>query len=64
MLAAVLEDTEVVDLLAITTEDVEFCVEATIEAFAEVFCSPKNQDIATGEVFKDVLDKYCLVLNL
>ena len=48
MLAAVLEDTEVVDLLTITTEDVEFCVEAAIEAFAEVLCSPKNQDVAIG----------------
>ena len=62
-----LEDTETVILLATDTEDVELCVEAAIETSEdaeEVFCSPKNQDIATGEVFKDVLDKYCLVLNL
>ena len=59
-----LEDTEAVLLLATTTEDVVFCVDAAIETSEEFSCSPKNQDIATGEVFKDVLDKYCLVLNL
>ena len=47
MLAAVLEDTETVILLATDTEDVELCVEAAIETSEEV-SSPKNQDVAIG----------------
>ena len=42
-----LEDTEAVLLLATTTEDVEFCVEAAIETSEEV-SPPKNQDVAIG----------------
>lgn len=51
-------------LLATPTEDVELCVEAAIETSEEVSCSPKNQDVAIGYVFREVSDKYCLVLNL
>ena len=51
-------------LLATPTEDVELCVEAAIETSEEVSCSPKNQDVAMGWAFREVSDRYCLVLTL